>query len=64
MASLKTSELRALPEPDLRQRMVDVRKELTALRLKAHQGTSEQPHQIRQMRRAIARILTLLHESR
>ncbi|MBI3087563.1 MAG: 50S ribosomal protein L29 [Candidatus Omnitrophica bacterium] len=56
------SELRGLPEAELRQRLAQTRQELVTLRLKAKQGALEQPHRIRQMRRDIARMLTTLHE--
>jgi large subunit ribosomal protein L29 len=58
----KIAELRGLPEAELRQRLAQTRQELVTLRLKAKQGALEQPHQIRQMRREIARIFTVLRE--
>lgn len=61
---MKPKDLRAIPEADLRQRVAEMRKELTVLRLKARQGAVEQPHRIRMMRRDIARMLTVLRESR
>ena len=56
-------ELRALTDPELRQRLDQARKDLRGLRLNASRGTIEQPHRIRQMRRDIARMLTMLGES-
>lgn len=58
----KTKDLRPMPEGELRQRVADIRGELVALRLKARSGAVEQPHRIRQMRREVARILTVLRE--
>ena len=55
-------DLRAIPEPELRQRLLQTRKDLNARRLKARQGIAEQPHKIRQTRRDIARMLTALRE--
>ena len=55
-------ELRAMPEAELRQRLAQTRKDLSALRLKARQGAVEHPHRIRQTRRDIARMLTALRE--
>ena len=56
------TDLRAIPEPELRQRLLQTRKDLNARRLKAKQGIAEQPHKIRQTRRDIARMLTALRE--
>ena len=58
----KTKELRALGEPELQSQLAKAREELAALRLKAAQGTVEQPHKIRQIRKDVARMLTLLNE--
>lgn len=58
-----TKELRTMPAVELRQRLAETQHELSALRLKAHQGPVEQPHRIRQMRRDLARLLTVLAES-
>jgi len=55
-------EFRALPAAELRQRVSQTRQELDTLRLKARQGALEQPHRIRQLRRDLARILTVLRE--
>ena len=56
--------LRALTDPELRQRLDQTRQDLRGLRLKAGGGVIEQPHRIRQMRRDIARMLTMLGELR
>lgn len=53
------SELRSLSAPELSQRLTQWRQELRDVRLKAAQGNVEQPHRIRQLRRNIARALTL-----
>ena len=59
----KTSiaELRALGEPELRQRLAQAQQELDTARLKARQGSLEQPHHIRVTRRTIAQLFTLLN---
>ncbi len=57
MASL--NELRSLPIPELAQRLTQWRQELRDVRLKASRGNPEQPHRIRQLRRDIARALTI-----
>ncbi len=58
----KPSELRGMPESELQQRLSESRQELATLRLKARQGATEQPHRIGQLRRDVARMLTVLHE--
>lgn len=55
-------EFRATPAAELRQQASQTRRELDALRLKARQGALEQPHRIRQLRRDLARMLTVLNE--
>lgn len=55
-------EFRVLPAAELRQRVVESKKELELLRVKARQGGLEQPHRIRQLRRDVARMLTVLRE--
>ncbi|MBI3320463.1 MAG: 50S ribosomal protein L29 [Candidatus Omnitrophica bacterium] len=60
----QAKELRAVPAVELSQRLTEARKTLTLLRLKARQGALEQPHQIRQLRRDIARLLTVLTEEK
>ena len=55
------AELRSLGEPELRERLRQARHELDVARLKARQGSLEQPHQIRITRRMIARLFTILN---
>ena len=55
------TELRTLGEPELRQRLQQTQQELDMARLKARQGSLEQPHQIRLMRRTLARLWTVLN---
>lgn len=59
----KTSmaELRALGEPELRQRLDQAQQELEVARLKARQGSLKQAHQIRATRRTLARLFTVLN---
>ena len=53
------NELRSLPAAELAQRATQWRQELRDRRLKASQGNPEQPHRIRQLRRHIARAMTV-----
>ena len=55
-------EFRALPAAELRQRVAESKKELQTFRIKARQGALEQPHRVRQLRRDVARMLTVLQE--
>jgi ribosomal protein L29 len=56
------ASFRTLPEAEQRQRIAELQKELVSFRLKARQGAFEQPHRIRQARRALAGMLTVLQE--
>lgn len=63
MSQTKPSELRELSESDLKQRLEDARRSLTEMRFKkAVTGQLENPSRIRQTRRDISRMLTILTE--
>ena len=62
MAGVKMNELRGIAPAELRQRAEQLQRDIGAIRLKGKQGTIEQPHRIRAMRRDVARILTVLSE--
>ena len=53
------SELRSMPEAELRRRLTERHAELATLRVKARQGALEQPHRIRLLKREIAQMLTI-----
>lgn len=59
-----SEQLRGMTDTDLHLRLKDLRKELVDLRLEAQRKTLEQPHRIRQLRRYMARMLTVLQEKR
>ena len=59
---MKSKEVRALSEGELHARLGEIRAELVSLQLKSHRGSIEQPHRVGQMRRDVAKILTLLRE--
>ena len=64
MSQSKTlKELRALSSTELEQRASDQRNALADLRLRIRQGAMKQTHKVSQIRREIARILTLLRET-
>ncbi len=57
-------QLRGWSETDLHARLGELRRELWHSRIKIASGALQQPHRLRQMRHAIARILTVLSEER
>ena len=61
---IKTDELRNLESEELAQRLKDSRRELFELRFKHAVGQLENHRQILQVRKDIARILTVIHEHR
>ena len=58
----KIEELRSLSNNDLQEKVITLKKELFTLRGKAVGDKMEKPSRIRQARKEIARILTLLKE--
>ena len=54
-------QLRELSPDDLRQRAGGLRKELFSLRVHQVSGRVERPSQFRELRRQLARVLTLLN---
>ena len=64
MAILKTKEIRAMKEADREKQLKDLRNDLLKQRaITATGGAPESPGRIRELRRAIARILTIQKES-
>ena len=59
---MKPSELRDLTKEELQQRYDDSRKELFNLRLQQSTGQMEKSSRIRELRRYVARILTMMRE--
>ena len=55
-------ELRALPDADLREQAAKLRQELWQQRVKMKEGSSQQTHQGRIVRRQIARVLTIVRQ--
>lgn len=54
-------QLKELSADDLRQRAGGIRKELFSLRVHQVSGRVERPSQFRELRRQLARVLTLLN---
>lgn len=59
---MKAKELRELTPEELRQKLISLKEELLNLRKSVYTATLEKPHRIRQIRRDIARILTVIKE--
>lgn len=59
---MKTSELRELNIDELKKREEDLRKELVLARFAKTNQQLKNPLKLRELRRDIARILTIIHE--
>jgi len=65
MTRLKMKTVRELNETDLKDRLSQLRSELTKLRVEGSKGTlRKESGKLRPLRRDIARILTRLNETR
>jgi large subunit ribosomal protein L29 len=62
--SLKASQLRDQTAEELRDKERDLSEQLFALRLQKVTGQLEKPARVRQVRKDLARVLTVLHERR
>jgi len=62
VAILRPDEIRKMSREERRRRLEELRAELMRLRAQAARGTLENPARIREIRRAIARILTIERE--
>jgi large subunit ribosomal protein L29 len=64
MPFISAKEIRALTEEQLAQRMLELRAELSKMRtMSSAGGALENPSRIRELRKAIARILTIENEA-
>jgi large subunit ribosomal protein L29 len=61
---MKTDEIRGKTDAELDYELVELKKELFDLRFRAATETSANPSRIRQVRKSIARVHTVLHERR
>ena len=61
---MKASELRELTDEELADRERDLAQQLFTLRLQTVTGQLESPAKVKQARRDLARVLTVLHERR
>ena len=59
---MKAKELRAMSAEDLNKKITESKKELFDLRLKQSTGQLEKPSRIRELRKDVARMKTILKE--
>ncbi|RLG42432.1 MAG: 50S ribosomal protein L29 [Thermoproteota archaeon] len=59
---MKAEELRSLSKEELEARLRELREELFSLNTKSALGTLEKTHRRREVRREIARVLTIMRE--
>ena len=59
---MKASEMRELTDDELQEKESDLAQQLFALRLQKVTGQLESPAKIRQVRRDLARVLTVMRE--
>ncbi|MCE4623543.1 MAG: 50S ribosomal protein L29 [Caldisphaeraceae archaeon] len=59
---LRPSDIRKMSDDELEKNLRDLISDLTVLRHKAYTGSLDNPARIRQVRKNIARILTIMNE--
>ena len=59
---MKINELRELGDEELKNMIAEHKEELFNLRFSQATGTLEKPHRINELRKAVARIKTILRE--
>ena len=59
---MKISEIKELTTPELQKKIRDLGEELLQLRVRKQTGQVEKPHLLKSIRRARARILTVLRD--
>ena len=59
---MKINELRELSDEELKTKIAEYKEELFNLRFSKATGTLDKPHRINELRKAVARIKTILRE--
>lgn len=59
---MKANELRAMTQEELTAKLAELKKELFNLRFQHAINQLENPHKIEEVKRDIARVMTILHE--
>ena len=62
MVNLKPDDIRAMSKEERLKKLEELRRELIKLRYQAEMGHIDNPMKIRNIRRSIARILTIMRE--
>ncbi|KAI9230930.1 MAG: ribosomal L29 protein-domain-containing protein [Piptocephalis tieghemiana] len=63
MVIVKAHELRNLPKAELEKQLVELKTELAELRAKSASGGSAKVYKIQQLRKSIARVLTVITQT-
>ena len=61
---MKANEIKDLSIPEIEKKLRETRDELTMLRMKKQLGQVEKPHELKALRRDIARMLTVINEKK
>ena len=59
---MKAKDIRELAPAEIENRLRETREALVQLRMRKHTGQIEKPHQLRELRKDIARMETILNE--
>jgi len=59
---MKTNEIRKLSTEEINKKIVEIKEELFNLRMKQATGSLENPSRIRELRKTVARLKTILRE--
>jgi len=59
---MEINEIRKLSEADINKKIKESKQELFDLRLKQATGNLDKPHQIRKLRKTVAKMKTVLNE--
>ncbi len=59
---MKAAELRELSQDELKKKLGDLRRELLSLRIKSANQQLKNPLKLREARRSVARVLTIIKE--
>ncbi len=62
MNQMEINEIRKLSEADINKKIKESKQELFDLRLKQATGNLDKPHQIRKLRKTVAKMKTVLNE--
>ena len=61
---MKATEIKELSIPEIEKKLRETCDELTMLRMKKQLGQVEKPHELKALRRDIARMLTVINEKK